>query len=160
MKGNVRGWMWAGQWGKVTVEDRGHSYVMQDFVLGLAYGISRYLLCSALFSFWIVLRWVPKSRMQWVYGSQSVAPGSGESASLVKIKILGSIPDLLLLNQKLCGEAPPQQAVQVIPNADQRLRTLVCNGSKRVLFLCLILCSLKNYGQNSHTSPFSHICTI
>ena len=32
MKGNVRGWMWAGQWGKVTVEDRGHSYVMQDFL--------------------------------------------------------------------------------------------------------------------------------
>ena len=117
------------------------------------HGISRYLLCSALFSFWIVLRWVPRSRRQWVCGSQSVAPGPGESASPVKIQILGSTPDLLLLNQKLCGETPPQQALQVIPNADQRVRTLVCNDSKRVLFLCFF--AVLKIMVRTHTPPLS-----
>jgi len=43
--------MWAGEWGKVTVEDRGHSCVMQDFVHGLAW----YLKVSALFSLILLL---------------------------------------------------------------------------------------------------------
>lgn len=51
MKGSVRGWMWAGEWGKVTVEDRGHSYVMQDFVHGFAW----HLKVSALFTLILLL---------------------------------------------------------------------------------------------------------
>lgn len=52
MKGSVRGWMWAGQWGKVEQEDRGHvAMSCKDFVHGLDMVSSLHLLCSALFSF-------------------------------------------------------------------------------------------------------------